>query len=186
MTTQGSGQQQHQVTPPPKSPSRTRGIILILTILLTIIFVIAGLRTAGWSSGISLLLSAVSVLLGLFQLLVPLPGSPPLVSSKRKPSGSVAEYEILRKQLEKTHKSTGKGALVVYTRRGLVGWRAIRLLSGETQGVYTYVAERSVNRRIIYVAVFRDLTPGIYHVSLHHPTIAGNKYLHSEQDGAVR
>src|SRR5260370_16162025 len=100
----------YQVQSPPSNTgrSRVRLIILIVAGVFTVVLAIIGLVTQGWSSNISLLLSGFGVLLGLFQLLVPLPGSPPLVNRPRKSTTQTAtnqEDEVLRKQLEKKHKT---------------------------------------------------------------------------------
>lgn len=160
--------QQGQSTPPNKGHSRARLIILIVAIVFTVVLAIIGLYTQGWSSNISLILSGFGVLLGFFQLLVPLPGSPPLVARSRKSTTQAAtnqEYEVLRKQLEKRHKATNLGALVVYVRKPLVGCRVV-VTDSQGASRVTYIAERSINRRIIYVAVFENLTPDIYHVTM--------------------
>ncbi len=166
--------QQGQSTPPNKGRSRARLIILIVAIVFTVVLAIVGLYTQGWSSNISLILSGFGVLLGFFQLLVPLPGSPPLVSRPRKSTTQAAtnqEYEVLRKQLEKRHKTTNLGALVVYVKKPLVGFK-VNLTDSQGTSQETVVAERWINRRIIYVAVLENLAPGIYHVTMRNPNRA--------------
>ena len=166
---------QVQSPPPSTGRSRTRLIILIVAIVFTVVLAIVGLVTQGWSSNISLILSGFGVLLGFFQLLVPLPGSPPLVSRARKSTIQAAtnqEYEALRKQLEKKHKATNLGALVVYVRKPLVGYR-VEVVDSQGASRATYIAERSINRRIIYVAALENLVPDTYHVTIY---TKGHKY----------
>lgn len=163
--------QQVQSTPPNKGRSRVRLIILIVAVVFTVVLAIIGLVTQGWSSNISLILSGAGLLLGLFQLLVPLPGSPPLVARKRKSTTQAAtnqEYETLRKQIEKKHKGTNLGAVVVYVKRPLVGFM-VEVVDSHLVPQDTFIAVRSINHRSIYAAVLENLAPGIYHVTMKRP-----------------
>lgn len=159
---------QVQSTPPNTGRSRTRLITLIVAIVLTVLLAIIGLVTQGWNPNISLILSGASLLVGLFQLLVPLPRSPPLVTRSRKSTTQTAtnqEYEVLRKQLEKKHKATNMGALVVYGKKPSVGCR-VEVTDSHGTSQEAVIAERSINRRIIYVAVLENLVPDTYHVTI--------------------
>lgn len=164
----GPVQQQQASSPPPnKERSRGRVTLLIIAILLTVVFVVVGIFTQGWGSNVSLILSGVSVLLGFFPLLIPLPGSPPLVASRKRPqtlAGSDKERELFHKQLEKLYKSSSHGALVLYSRRPLVGSWVYILNTAESVDVFAYIAEHTINRQVVYAAVFYDLAPDVYRV----------------------
>jgi hypothetical protein len=154
-----------RAVPPRNKFFRKRLGILILAILLTLVSVVVGILSQGLGSVVSLILTAVGLLIGIFQLLVPLPGSPPFVSPARKLMGANAAYDILHKQLQRKHRGSDSGALVIYTRKPLVGCNVV-LTASSNQKLTEYIALRLINRHAIYVAVVENLKPDTYFVAL--------------------
>ena len=98
------------------------------------------------------------------------------------------ESSILRAQLYKyLTANLGTGILVVYALRRWVGFKVL-ISSPGNQMLHTYIAERTLSQRNIYVAVAHNLRPDVYHVSIidpEFPAVPVYKTTVSIQDGEI-
>jgi hypothetical protein len=166
--------------------------ILIIAVFLigygtiTSISGILGTAQGSWYAILSIILGALGVLVTLSGWLLPLPplfSSPKaLTQTPKHPIAFIAsehEYEIFRDEVEATLQSEDYGALVIYANKVLVGeevranvrfpsymnhYRAFSSREDpDSHG--TFIAERRINRRPIYVAVFPKLRQETYFVA---------------------
>ena len=95
----------------------------------------------------------MSFLLVLVPLLVPLPGSPPLLTPRREStnqsSGNTVR-ELLRKQFEEANKGVDTGVLMIYAMRHLVICEVLLVPAVEEITYRTRVAEWPVGSQTVY------------------------------------
>jgi len=176
--------------------SRIRLYSLIFAIILIILGTISAIITqGGWITILSLTLTALGVVLTLWQIAFPF--SPKehklFLAAFEEPvtlPATAKEYKLFRDQLKADLANSNYGALVIYANKDFVGcivFIYIRSLAMQAR-VYenefremqqAFIAQRQINNHYFYAAVFPRLRPNTYHVELH----ADSKFTFFSQRG---
>jgi len=164
--------------------SRTRGIILSFAMILIVVGTISAILTqGGWATILSLILTALGVVLTLLQIAFPSSSKednilPTTFEEPVTVPASAKEYKICRDQLKANLAHSNYGALVVYANKNFVGcivFIYVRLLDLKTREYENgfrnmkpaCIAQRQINNHYFYATVFPRLRSNTYHVELH-------------------
>jgi len=146
-----------------------RKVLCGLFILSAIVCGLLGMFIPGWGSNVSLGFAVVSAILAAIPVLVPAPGSPPLLPlSKPVPTATTQPSEdqaIFRKQLEQENEPQGLGAISVYGSQPLIGLD-VHVEGPNGRLPTTYIAMHPGRVEPIYAAVLNHVPPGDYYITV--------------------
>jgi predicted methyltransferase len=191
MYPQDQRQQHHR-----RYPSRLRLFSLFFVIILITISVTFAIQTQGvWATILSLILTALGIVLAFWQIAFSSPSKEPIIltSTFKEPiilPATPKEFKNFRDQLKATLNSSDFGALVVYANEDIVGcityvfiqlpddlafytqFRIQPLPTRTYEKTYhdlkpAYIAQHQINNYYLYAAVYPILRPATYHVELH-------------------
>jgi hypothetical protein len=189
--------QDQKQRPRMRYPSRIRLFCLSIVIILISISVIFAIHTQGeWATVLSLILTALGIILAFWQIAFPSSSKEPQIQTNisKEPiilPATPKEFKNFRDQHKATLNSSNFGALIIYANEDIVGYIAcifiqlpddisvyaqqfkvqplpMRIYESTYHGMKTaYIAQHQINNHFLYAAVFPNLTPATYHVELH-------------------